>query len=72
MKGCLSAIRKVVDLETNPKPITLPSGKHIRLNGREWLRALSKAYKDNAGIEIVIKPANAELAKQGKRPFPTI
>jgi len=71
-KGCLAAIRKVVDLETNPKAITLPSAKHIRLSGRLWLRALSKMYKDKAGVEIVIKPANADLAKQGKRPFPTI
>jgi hypothetical protein len=72
MKGCLAATQKVVDLETNPKPITLPDGKHIRLSGRLWLRALSKAYKDNAGIEMVTKPANEELKKQGKRPFPTI
>lgn len=72
MKGCIAATQKVVDLETNPKPITLPDGKHIRLSGRLWLRALSKTYNDNAGIEIVTKPANEELRKQGKRPFPTI
>ncbi|HEU5340698.1 hypothetical protein [Edaphobacter sp.] len=72
VKGLLAATQKVVDLELHPKPVTLPDGKHIRLSGRLWLRALSKTYKDNAGIEIVIKPANEELRKQGKRPFPTI
>ncbi|MFZ0956871.1 MAG: hypothetical protein WAN60_11050 [Candidatus Sulfotelmatobacter sp.] len=71
--GLLRAVQKVLDLEQNPKPITLPgSGKHIRLSGRLWLRNVSRAYKDNAGIEIVIKPANEDLAKRGKKPFPTI
>jgi hypothetical protein len=69
--GCKNAATKVVDLEQTPKPITLPSGKHIRLSGRLWLRAVSKTFRDNAGVEVVIKPANEELAKRGKPPFPT-
>jgi hypothetical protein len=70
--GCRKAVEKVLELENNPKPITLPDGRHIRLSGRLWLRVLSHQFKDNAGVEIVIKPANEELKKQGKRPFPTI
>jgi hypothetical protein len=59
-------------LDALTKPVTLPgSGKHIRISGRLWLRNVSKAYKDNAGVEMVIKPANEDLKQAGKPPFPT-
>jgi hypothetical protein len=69
--GRQNAVQKVLDLEQQPKPITLPDGKNIRMSGRLWLRVVSKAFNDNAGVEIVIKPANEELRKRGRPPFPT-
>jgi hypothetical protein len=69
--GRTRAVQQVVDLEKNPKPVTLPSGKHVKISGRVWLFAASQNFKDNCGVELVIKPVNAELAKQGRRPFPT-
>jgi hypothetical protein len=72
MTGLMRSVQKILDLEQNPKPVTLPgSGKHIRISARLWLRNVSKAYKDNAGVEMVIKPANEDLKKAGKPPFPT-
>jgi hypothetical protein len=69
--GRTRAVGQVAELEKNPKSVTLPSGKHVKINGRVWLFAASQNFKDNCGVELVIKPVNAELAKQGKRPFPT-
>lgn len=69
--GLTNAVKQVIALEQNPKPVTLRSGRHIRMSGRLWLRALSRTFKDNAGVEVVIKPANAELAKGDHPPFPT-
>jgi len=66
-----NAVKAVIKLEQQPKPIELKNGDHIRLTGRIWLRALSIRFKDNAGIEVVVKPANEELKKRGKPPFPT-
>jgi len=70
-QGRQKAAQQVIDLEQNPKLITLPDGKNIRMSGRLWLRVVPKAFKDNAGVEIVIKPANEELRKRGRPPFPT-
>ena len=70
-KGCQNAVKAVLNLEQDPKLITLPSGKHIRLSGRLWLRAISIAYHDSAGVEVVVKRANEELKKRGRPPFPT-
>lgn len=69
--GRNNAVKAVINLEQNPKPTELRNGDHIRLSGRIWLRSLSIAFKDNAGIEVVVKPANEELKKKGKPPFPT-
>jgi hypothetical protein len=69
--GLKNAVQTVLNLEEHPKPVTLQGGQHIRVNGRLWLRAISMAYGDNAGVEVVIKPANEELAKKRKPPFPT-
>jgi hypothetical protein len=69
--GRNNAMKAVINLEQEPKPIELKNGDHIRLTGRMWLRALSLAFKDNAGIEVVVKPANEKLNKKGKPPFPT-
>jgi hypothetical protein len=66
-----NAVKAVINLEQNPRPTELKNGDHIRINGRIWLRSLSVALKDNAGIEVVVKPANEELKKRGKPPFPT-
>jgi hypothetical protein len=70
-KGRDKAVDIVIGLEQEPKPVNLENGDHIRLTGRVWLRSLSIAYKDNAGVEVVVKRANAELRKIGKPPFPT-
>jgi len=69
--GLRNAVERVLKLEQNPKPVTLPDGKNIRINGRIWLRSISKAFKDNAGVEVVIKPANEDLKKRKMPPFPT-
>jgi hypothetical protein len=69
--GLKNAVKVVLDLEQNPKSVTLEDGQHIRVSGRLWLRAISKKFQDNAGVETVIKPANEELKKRGKKPFPT-
>jgi hypothetical protein len=71
VSGLKNIVKVVLDLEQNPKPATLKDGQHIRLSGRVWLRLLSKKYTDNVGVETVIKPANEELKKRGKKPFPT-
>jgi hypothetical protein len=70
-KGRISAVQRVLDLEKNPKTITLPNKKIIKMSGRLWLKVVSKAFGDNAAVEIVIKPVNEELRKRGKPPFPT-
>ena len=69
--GLKDAVNLVLEKETNPKPVTLPAGQNIRVSGRLWLRAVSQKFKDQVGVELVIKPANAELKKRGKPPFPT-
>jgi hypothetical protein len=65
--GRRDAVQAVIDLEQNPRPVTLKSGKTIKLTGRLWLRALSKTFKDNAGIEVVIIPVNEELKKENQK-----
>jgi hypothetical protein len=70
-RGLQDAVQKVLDLENNPKPVTLSSGKHVKISGRMWLWIASQNHKDNCGVELVIKPVNEELRKQGKRPWPT-
>jgi hypothetical protein len=69
--GLKNAVQIVLDMEQSPKPVTLASGKHIRMSGRLWLRASSKAFGDNVGVKTVVEPANAEFKKRGKPPFPT-
>jgi hypothetical protein len=69
--GQQNAVQGVLDLEQNPKPFTLADGQHIRISGRIWLRAISKAFGDNAGVQVVVIPANEELKKRGRPPFPT-
>jgi hypothetical protein len=69
--GRNNAVKAVINLEQNPRPIELKSGDHIRLTGRVWLRSLSIAFKDNAGVEVVVTPANEELRKKGKPPYAT-
>ncbi|HTM76066.1 MAG TPA: hypothetical protein VL133_00340, partial [Devosia sp.] len=69
--GLRIAVDEVLKLEQNPKPVTLPSGKHVKISGREWLFAASQNFKDNCGVKLVIEPVNAQLAKNGKRPWPT-
>jgi hypothetical protein len=69
--GRNSAVQSVIDMETNPKPTKLPSGKIVRISGRLWLRAMSKKFGDNVGVEVVIKPTNEELKQRGKPPWPT-
>jgi outer membrane protein OmpA-like peptidoglycan-associated protein len=69
--GRRNAVQRILDLEQHPKPVTLPSGRHVRLSGRLWLRTISKKFKDLAGVEVVIKPVNEFLKRQGHPPFPT-
>lgn len=69
--GLRNAVKTVLGLEQNPKPFTLPDGQHIRFSGRFWLRALSHAFGDNAGVNAVVIPANEELKKRDRPPFPT-
>ncbi|HJU09220.1 MAG TPA: hypothetical protein VJ728_00010 [Candidatus Binataceae bacterium] len=69
--GRQSVLQRVLDLEQHPKPITLSNGDHIRMNGRLWLYAISKAYGDDVGVKLVVVPANEELKKRGKPPYPT-
>jgi hypothetical protein len=64
-------VKAILDLEEDPQSFTLPDGKHVRFDGRTWLRTMSKAFKDNVGVETVIKPENEQLKKRGKPPFPT-
>ncbi len=71
LTGLQNAVKTVLGLEQNPKPFTMPDGQHIRFSGRFWLRTLSHAFGDNAGVNAVVVPANAELKKRGKPPFPT-
>jgi hypothetical protein len=65
------AVKLILEMEQNPKSVTLPSGKHERWTGRYWLHAMSRKFGENVGVETVIKPVNEELKKQGKPPFPT-
>jgi outer membrane protein OmpA-like peptidoglycan-associated protein len=69
--GLKNAVKTVLGLEQHPKPFTLPDGQHIRISGRLWLRSISKAFGDNAGVEAVVVPANEGLKKRGRPPFPT-
>jgi hypothetical protein len=71
LEGRTRVLKKVAELEKNPKSVTLESGKQVRISGRVWLRALSFKFKDNVGVEVVIKPTNEELKKRGLKPFPT-
>jgi hypothetical protein len=63
--------QKALALEQNPNPVTLPNGKQVKISGQMWLWSASQNFHENYGVELVIKPVNAELAKQGKRPWPT-
>jgi outer membrane protein OmpA-like peptidoglycan-associated protein len=69
--GRMNAVKAVLALEQHPKPFTLKDGRHIRISGRVWLRTISKAFGDNAGVKVVVIPANEELKKRGRPPFPT-
>lgn len=71
LTGLQNAVKAVLNLEQNPKPFTMPDGQHIRFSGRFWLRALSHAFGDKAGVNAVVVPANENLKKRGRPPFPT-
>jgi hypothetical protein len=68
--GRNNAVKAVADLEKNPNPQTLPDGKHIRVSGRLWLRAISAAFRDNAGVEVIIKPTKRGTEEARQASFP--
>jgi hypothetical protein len=71
MEGRKKAVEAILEMEQHPIPIKLSNGKNFKYTGRIWLRAMSKAFGDNVGVEVVIKPVNEQLKKQGMPPFPT-
>jgi hypothetical protein len=71
LTGLKNAVKAVLDLEQHPKPFMMANGRHVRITGRVWLRAISRAFGDNAGVKVVVIPANEELKKRGRPPFPT-
>lgn len=70
-EGLQTAVKNVLEREQNPKEVTTPDGKHIKISGRLWLRAASKTFKDQCGVKLVIEPMNEKLREQGRPPWPT-